>query len=53
MSLVVDDDKRKLAETNDIDQLIKNYSEKESMVKAQIDDQETWFMSKRAQLDRL
>ena len=53
MNLVNDDDTRKLAEANDIDQLIKNYSKKESEVRAQIDGQATWFMPKRAQLDRL
>ena len=53
MTLIDDENKRKLVETNDIGQLIKNYSERESVVKEQIDGQETWFMSKRAQLDRL
>ena len=53
MNLIDDEDKRKLAETNDIGQLIKNYSKKESEVGAQIDGQVTWFTSKRAQLDRL
>ena len=53
MSHIEDEDKRKLAETNDIDQLIENYSQKESAVKARIDDQEAWFTSKRTQLDSL
>ena len=53
LDLVDDEDKRKLAETNAIDQVIASYSTKESTVKAQIDDQETWFTSKRAQLNNL
>ena len=50
---VGDEDKTKLAETNDIDQLIENYSEKESVVKVQLDDQKTWFMSQRGHLNRI
>ena len=53
MNLINDEDKRKLAETNDIDQLVNDYSEKESVVKAQIDDQESWARSKHTQLERL
>ena len=36
-----------------MDQLIANYSLRESEVKAQTDDQEAWFTSKRGELDRL
>ena len=53
MIRIGDEDKKKLTQTDDIDELIRSYSEKESAVKSQIDDQETWFTSKRAQLDRL
>ncbi len=53
MNLIDEDDKGKLAESVDIDQLINNYSEKESVVKAQIDDQVTWSRSKHTQLERL
>ena len=53
MNLVYDEDKRKLAETNDIERLIGDYSGKESEIKARIGDQETWFESKEAQLNRL
>ena len=52
-SLVSDEDKRILAETGDIDQLIEQYSAKEAAVRTRLDDQETWFTSKRAQLDKL
>ena len=50
---VDDEDKRKLAETNDIDPLIEGYLEKEFAIKAQIDDQETWFTLKHGQLNKL
>ena len=53
MTLVHDEDKRKLAQTNDVDQLIENYSGKEAAIQTQIDDQETWFESKSGQLNRL
>ena len=53
MNLVDDEDKDRLTETDDIDQLIENYSQKVSTVNAQLNDQEAWFASKRAQLDRL
>ena len=53
MSLVQDEDKRRLAETNDIGRLIENYSGKESDIKAHIDDQGQWFDSKTSQLNRL
>lgn len=52
-SLVRDEDKRMLTETGDIDQLIEQYSVKEAAVRTRLDDQETWFTSKRAQLDKL
>ena len=53
MNLLDDNDKRKLVETDDIDQLINSYSEREAVIKAQLDDHETWFTSKHAQLDKL
>ena len=53
LKVVGDEDKRKLAESESIDQLIENYSEKESVVKAQIDDQVSWSRSKHTQLERL
>ena len=53
MNLVHDEDKRKLAETNDIRQLIEHYSSKESEIEKRIEGQETWFVSKSARLNRL
>ena len=53
MNLVDDEDKIRLAETNDVDQLIEDYSRKESVVKAQMDDQEAWSAAKRAEMNRL
>ena len=53
MNLVNDKDKVRLAETDDVGQLIEDYSQKESAVKAQMDDQEAWFTEQRAQLHRL
>jgi len=53
MNLVGDEDKVRLTETDDIDQLIENYFQKVSTVNAQLNDHEAWFASKRAQLDRL
>ena len=53
MKRVGDEDKIRLTETDDIDQLIENDFQKESAVNAQLNDQEAWFASKRAQLDRL
>ena len=44
-------DKKKLSEIDDIEQLIENYSEKESLVKAQINDEESWFASQQARLN--
>ena len=52
-NLVDDDDKVSLAEADDIDKLIENYAQKESIVNVQLDDQEAWSASKRAQLERL
>ena len=52
MNIVHDEDKSKLAEMNDIGHLIENYSGKESDIKARIEDQETWFESKKAQMNR-
>ena len=52
MNVINDEDKRILAETDDIGQLIENYSEKESEIKVRIDNQETWFTSKHTQLDK-
>ena len=52
-NLVDDEDKVRLAEGDDIDQLIENYTQKKSVVNAQMEDQEAWFASKSAQLDRL
>ena len=52
-ALVDDEDKVRLAEADDIDQLIENYAQKELVVNAQMDDQEAWSASKRSQLDRL
>ena len=53
ITLVADQDKSKLASSGDIDQMITDYSERESFVRAQIDDHETWHASARAKLNRL
>ncbi len=53
MKLVGDEDRVRLTETDDIDQLIENYSQKEATVNSQMNDQEAWFASQNAQLDRL
>ena len=53
MNLLHDEDKSKLAETNDIGSLIEDYSGKESEIEARIGDQEKWFESKGVQLNRL
>ena len=53
MNLLHDEDKSKLAATNDIGSLIEDYSGKESEIEARIGDQEKWFESKGAQLNRL
>ena len=51
---VLDDaDKNSLSNDSDINKLIDNYLARESVVKAQIDDHEAWFDSKRAELNRL
>ena len=52
-ALVDDEDEVRLAEADDIDQLIENYAQKESIIDAQKDDQEAWSASKRAELNRL
>ena len=53
MTRIDDEDKKKLTETDDIDDLIRSYLERESAVKSQIDDQEAWFTSKHAQWNKL
>ncbi len=53
LDLLDDEDKNKLSDETDIDKLIENYLARESVVKAQLDDQEAWFDSKRAELNRL
>ena len=52
-ALVDDEDEVRLVEADDIDQLIENYAQKESIIDAQKDDQEAWSASKRAELNRL
>ncbi len=52
-ALVDDEDGVRLAKAGDIDQLIENYAQKESIIDAQKDDQEAWSASKRAELIRL
>ena len=51
--LLDDEDKNKLSDTGDINKLIDNYLARESAVQAQIDDQEKWVVSKRAELNTL
>lgn len=51
--LLDDEDKNKLSDTYDIDQLIENYLSRESVVKVRLDDQGAWFASKQAELDKL
>ena len=48
-----DDDKIKLSDGNDIDELIDIYLSRESVAKAQLEDQEEWLGSKRTELNRL
>ena len=52
-ALVDSEDKARLAEAEDIDQLIENYVQKESIIDAQMEDQDAWSASKRAELNRL
>ena len=52
-NLVDDEGKVRLVEGDDIARLIENYAQKESVVNSQLDDQEAWSASKRAQLGRL
>ena len=53
MNLIDDEDKKKLAKADDIDQLIDSYSERETVVKSQLEGKKEWFTSKRAQLGNL
>ena len=53
MNRLHDEDRSTLAETNDVWLLIEDYSRKESEIEARIEDQETWFGSKAAQVNRL
>ncbi len=53
MNLLHNEDKSKLAETNDIGLLIEDYSGKESDIETRIEDEEKWFNSKMAHLNRL
>ena len=53
MNLLHDEDKSKLTETNDIGLLIEDYSGKESEIEARIEDEEKWFDSKAARLNKL
>lgn len=52
-AVIDSEDKVRLAEADDIDQLIENYAQKESNIDAQMEDQEAWSASKRAELNRL
>ena len=51
--LLNDEDKIKLSDTFDIDQLIDNYLSRESVVKERLEDQDAWFTSKQAELNGL
>ena len=53
MNSVDGEDKEKLAEISTITHLIENCSEKEAAVKAQLEDQQTWFASQRGHLNRI
>ena len=53
MDLLHDEDKSKLAEANDIESLIEYYSGKESEIDARIEDEEKWFASKVAHINKL
>ena len=53
VSLLNDEDKRKLTNANDTKQLIEDYSGKESEIEVRIEDQKTWSESKAAKLNRL
>lgn len=52
LHLLHDQDKRRLAETNDIGSLIEDCSAKEADIEARMEDQENWFESKGSQLNR-
>lgn len=52
-ALVANEDKAKLAQEGDIDQLIDSYIGKESVLDARMEDQEAWALSKRAELAKL
>ena len=53
INLLHDEDKSRLAEANGIASLIEEYSSKESENQAQVGNQDKWFESKEAQLNRL
>ena len=53
ITLLHDEDKSRLAEANGIASLIEEYSSKESEIQAQVGNQDKWFESKEAQLNRL
>ena len=46
-------DKEYLEQTDDIDALIEELSEQEASIREQVDDQEGWFNTKKAQLGKL
>ncbi len=48
-----DEDKNKVSNTDDITKLIDSYLARESVLESQLDDQDAWFDSKRAELNRL
>jgi len=53
MNLLHDEDKNKLAATNDIELLIENIFSNESEIEARIENKEKWFDLKKAHLNRL
>ena len=53
IALLDHDDRTKLSEANDIDQMIQTYSQKESTLNTQVDDQAEWFTSRRSALNKL
>ena len=53
MDFIKNEDKKKLAESLVVEQLIEKYLKKEDVLKEQIADQDKWFTSKRNELDRL
>ena len=53
MNVLKDEDKDDLDNKNDVQQLIQKYSDKETVIRNQMDNQKAWYTSRRAELQRL